>query len=134
MRTLHKRTARKIVAAAAALTLAGVGLIAAPPPQAKAYMPGCETAPWPDLFNWARKRTICDGPRDSDGSWLRVREIWTPGGYVPIITTCGSYSCTTTGGYWRPTVTHSIVEYRLTDDTVPPQEPGWLPEGTARVL
>lgn len=126
MKTLHKRTARKILVTAAAAIIGGTGLAITSAPEAQAYEPGCETVAWPNLLNWAQKRTVCDGPRRPDGSWLRARELWTPAGYVPL--TCSRYSCT--GGYYRQQSTQAYEEYVVFDHNIPPNEPGWLPPGT----
>lgn len=127
MKTLHKRTARKILVTAAAAIIGGTGLAIAPP-QANADPIGCETIRWG--FLGSQLRTICDGPRRDDGSWLRAREVWTPAGYVPIRTSCSQYSCTTTGGYYRQRSTQAFETYIVFDHNVLPDEPGWLPPGT----
>ncbi len=60
--------------------------------------PECKNDPWG--FLGSQTRTICDGPRAADGSWVRFRMVWVPAHNVPIRTSCSSYSCTTTGGYF----------------------------------
>src|SRR4051812_13743955 len=73
---------------ATAVTAIGVGLAAtshadgAPAPnlvgpaQAGAI---CKTEPWG--FLGSQRRTLCDGPISSDGSWSRERTIWAPAHY-----------------------------------------------------
>lgn len=89
---------------------------------------GCETVDWG--FLGSQQRTICDGPRQADGSWMRYRVIWTPAGYVPVSTYCGTYSCTTSGGYYRPQTMQAKENYIVFDHNVLQGEPGWLPPGT----
>lgn len=93
---------------------------------------GCETVGWGiNLFgNWTQRRTICDGPRRPDGTWERARAIWTPAGYVPRSTYCGTWSCSSSGGYWRDETIQAYEKYITSDTTLPPNEPGWLPSGT----
>lgn len=88
---------------------------------------GCETIRWG--FLGSQRRTICDSPRRPDGSWLRAREIWTPAGYVPLNTYCSSYSCSSSGGYYRQQSTQGYEEYVVFDSNVLPDEPAWMPAG-----
>jgi hypothetical protein len=85
---------------------------------------GCETIHWG--FLGMQRRTICDGPRNPDGSWNRLRIIWTPAHYVPV--SCTRYSCW--GGYPVDESLQAKENYPVTDGTVLPDEPGWLPPGT----
>lgn len=122
---------RKIITtalAAAALAL----VVPAPAAHADEYVPGCERVDWGFLASGYR--TICDGPRRPDGSWDRWRREWTPGGYVPFRTYCGSYSCSSSGGYYRSESTQREETYPVNDATVLPGEPGWIPPGTVRIL
>ncbi|AGT14066.1 hypothetical protein PAPYRUS_56 [Mycobacterium phage Papyrus] len=89
---------------------------------------GCETIRWG--FLGSQRRTICDGPRRPDGSWERLRLIWTPAGYVPRYTYCGSYTCSSSGGYYREETLQGKETYVVFDHNVLPDEPGWLPPGT----
>jgi hypothetical protein len=109
-----------VVSAVAAVT------VVAGAPLANADVdPGCESVPWG--FLGSQTRSICDGPLQADGSWIRFRMIWIPAHNVPIRTSCGSYSCTTTGGYFQPEQVYEKVKYPVTPDTVVGGEPGWLP-------
>ena len=114
-----------IVGALAAISIA---LGVAPPASAYGYDAGCETIRWG--FLGSQWRTVCDGPRRPDGSWERERRIWTPAGYVPRSTYCGTYSCSSSGGYYREESTMGYERYVVFDVNVLPDEPGWLPEGT----
>ena len=114
-----------IIAALAALAVAG--LTPAPVVQADSGY-GCESIRWG--FLGTQYRTICDGPRRPDGSWQRERRIWVPAGYVPRSTYCGTYSCSSSGGYYRQESTTGYERYVVFDVNVLPDEPGWLPAGT----
>ena len=72
-----------------------------------------------------------DGPVQADGSWMRYRVIWAPAHHVAASSYCGTYSCSYSGGY---DVDESIVakeSYVVFPSNVLPDEPGWLPTGTA---
>jgi hypothetical protein len=80
---------------ATAITATAVGLAAtghaddAPAPTTA----NCKTDQWG--FHGSQRRTLCDGPLSSDGSWSRERTIWVPAHYsTPICTYSGrsSYS------------------------------------------
>ena len=114
-----------IIGALTALAVAGLAPVA---PANAAYDYGCESIRWGFLATqW---RTICDGPRRPDGSWERERRIWVPAGYVPRSTYCGTYSCSSSGGYYRQESTTGYERYVVFDHNVVPGEPGWLPAGT----
>ncbi|WXX09746.1 hypothetical protein [Mycobacterium phage MS619] len=119
----------KITFALAALTVAAT--IAAPTANADDdYDVGCAFDRWG--FLGSQVRTICDGPKRPDGSWHRGRIIDIPAHVNPARTTCsGTYSVTCTS-YDKEYVDRREIEkvfYDVTDDTVPPGEPGWLAEG-----
>lgn len=103
-----------IIGGLAALAIVGV----APTPTASAD-PGCQTMLWG--FLGSQRRTICDGPIQPDGSWMRVRAVWWPERWVP--TTCGRYSCW--GGYWQDAGGTREV-YPVNPTSVLPDEPGHL--------
>ncbi len=115
---MPKKLATVLAAAAAS------GAIAAPPANAD-VQPGCESIPWG--FLGTQTRSICDGPLQADGSWVRFRMVWVPAHQVPVRTSCGTYICTTSGGYWQDEQVFEKVKYPVTPDTVVPGEPGWLP-------
>ncbi|ASR86144.1 hypothetical protein SEA_BOBSWAGET_38 [Mycobacterium phage BobSwaget] len=110
--------------------------VAAPPSHADQlawpadYDPGCDVIRWG--FLGGQIRMICDGPKRPDGSWTRGRRIYVPEHIVPARTTCsGTYSVTCTS-YDKRYVDEQEIEkihYDVTDDTVPPGEPGWLASG-----
>ena len=111
----------------AALTIAATTLIS-PPVASADEVSGCVT----DRGIWLFKgtaRTICDGVRRPDGSWLRAREFWTPAHYKPLRTNCYGYSyisCTTTGGYWVDRASSGVETYVVFDHNVLPDEPGHI--------
>lgn len=126
--TVHRRTARRILAATAAATvLAGTGIANIATADAAPSV-GCESIRWG--FLGSQIRTICDGPKRADGSWDRERRIWTPAGYVPRSTYCGTYSCSSSGGYYRQESTQGYERYVVFDHNVLPDEPAWLPTGS----
>ncbi|QXO13314.1 hypothetical protein SEA_TROOPER_37 [Mycobacterium phage Trooper] len=95
------------------------------------YNIGCSFDRWG--FLGSQVRQVCDGPRRADGSWRRGRYIYVPEHRVPAKSTCsGTYSVTCTF-YEAHDVEEKVIEpmnfYEVTDDTIPPGEPGWLPEG-----
>lgn len=88
---------------------------------------GCETIHWG--FLGSQRRSICDGPKNPDGSWLRGRAVWTPAHYVPGY--CyGRYYVSCSSGYYVDETTQAKETYIVFDYNVLPDEPGWLPPGT----
>lgn len=132
MRTYHWRTVRRATAAlAATAALLGTGLGYAT--QASADTPsGCETIRGFWIFK-GTARTICDGERRPDGSWLRAREFWTPAYYRSASSSCygGSYysSCSYTPGGVVPRASSGVETYVVFDSNVLPDEPGHLVGG-----
>lgn len=128
-RTIHKRTAARAIAATLSATvLIGTGIGAAARADADPGI-GCERINWGLHILSPQKRTI-----RADGSWERFRQLWTPAHYVPLRTTCsGSYviSCSTSGGYYVDDQIWEEQTYVVFDSNVLPDEPGWLPPGTA---
>jgi hypothetical protein len=119
---------RLITAGLAALAVAGLAPVA---PANAAYDYGCERVDWGFLFSGYR--TICDGPMRPDGSWERTRREWTPAGYMPV--SCyGRYYISCSGGYYYDESTQRLDTYIVFDHNVLPNEPGWLPPGTVRIL
>jgi hypothetical protein len=90
----------------------------------------CETEPWG--FLGSQRRTLCDGPISSDGSWSRERTIWAPGHYsAPICTSWSgsdrySYYNNCSGGYFIPERLVSNETYPVRAETVLNDEPGHL--------
>ena len=126
-RTVHKRTALRTLTSVGFGGLLVAGLITATPAEAAPSV-GCESIRWG--FLGSQVRTICDGPKRADGSWDREHRIWTPAGYVPRSTYCGTYSCSSSGGYYRQESTQGYERYVVFDHNVLPDEPGWLPTGS----
>jgi hypothetical protein len=86
----------------------------------------CKTEPWG--FVGSQRRTLCDGPISSDGSWTRERTIWTPAHRTMSTCSSTSYSSYTScyGGYWVDQTLVSNETYPVRPDTVLPDEPGHL--------
>ena len=87
----------------------------------------CKTDPWG--FLGSQRRTLCDGPISSDGSWTRQRTIWSPPRFTS--TFCPSrgsgYSSTyCSGGYYVDQRLISSDTYPVRPDTVLPDEPGHI--------
>lgn len=123
------RIKRTIITAASVAAFAFTGTAWAAEAEADSRSDvGCETVRWG--FLGSQRRTVCDGPRRADGSWTRARVIWTPAGYVPRSTYCGTYSCSSSGGYYREESLQAKETYVVFDANVLPDEPGWLPPGT----
>jgi len=116
---------KRVIAAAAVL----VSLPLAAPAQAVPVGEGCVE----DFWMWrglrASTRVICDSDRRPDGSWERRRGFFANEYYVPF--QCGRYSCW--GGYWVDEL-KVIDTYPVTDATVLPDEPGWIPSAEPRVV
>jgi hypothetical protein len=99
---------------------------------------GCEDIGHPSLLNWIGRRTICDGPRLADGSWQRLRIIYTPAHHVNASSYCGTYTCSfDAGGDYAMTIQEKR-QYAVSDapgaENAPlPDEPGWLPPGTDNI-
>lgn len=133
-RTVHKRTVRRFLAGMSVGVVLVTGALHATAPAKADPGIGCERINWGLHILTPQKRTICDGPRRADGSWERWRQLWTPAHYVPLRTSCyGTYSisCTTTGGYAVDDQIWEEQTYVVFDSNVLPDEPGWLPAGTA---
>jgi hypothetical protein len=82
-------------------------------------------------FLGSERRTLCDGPISSDGSWSRERTIWVPAHYsMPICSNTGgrSYSSYSScyGGYSVNEHVVSNETYPVRPDTVLSDEPGHL--------
>jgi len=110
------------------LTAFAIALGVAPAAQASPQGMGCETIHWG--FLGSQLRTICDGPRQADGSWTRARVVWRPAHYVSASSYCGTYSCSYSGGYYVDDTVFARESYVVFESNVLPDEPGWLPAGT----
>jgi hypothetical protein len=121
---------------ATAITATAVGLAAAahaddaPSLGGPAHVgPDCQTDPWG--FLGSQRRTLCDGPISSDGSWSRERTIWAPAHYsTPICSYRGGSSSSSytscSGGYFVNERLIGNETYPVRPDTVLPDEPGHL--------
>ena len=120
MRTILKEYVWPLFWLFLAMVILGAALAFSIPPKAKADDGiGCQTVLWG--FLGSQRRTICDGPIQADGSWMRVRAIWWPERWVPV--SCSRYSCW--GGYWIEEGGNREV-YPVRPETVLPDEPGHL--------
>lgn len=127
---------RLLITAVVAPAMA-VGALIGIAPDAKAdpgYDQGCETIKQPELLNWLKRRTICDGPRRADGSWERTRVFWTPAHTTSASSYCGTYSCSYTPSRYYEESVQGFEQYVVFDTNVLPGEPAWIPSGTVRIL
>ena len=86
---------RLLAGLAAGAVLAGTGLGFANRADASPDSVECRTDLWGFLAS--QRRTLCDGPVRADGSWERLRIVWTPAHTTP--TYCyGSIWIYCTGG------------------------------------
>ena len=124
---------RMIFRVALAAGMAALSITVSTPAQAAPTGEGCVQDFW--MWNGLRSatRVICDGYRAADGSWERARgfldDAYTTNGY----TSCYRYGCT----YYPPRYVPElkvIDRYRVTDDTVLPDEPGWIPSSEPRIV
>lgn len=103
---------------AVAAAAVGLGLLA---PPAHADDPGCQS----NLQMYGLRlstRLICDDPVQPDGSWMRHRGFFADSFYRSI---CYTYWCE---GRVIPPL-RVIDHYRVTPDTVLPDEPAHIPGG-----
>jgi hypothetical protein len=89
----------------------------------------CKTEPFG--FLGSQRRTLCDRPISSDGSWYRERTIWTPAHRTSsFCSSTGSHSyssySTCSGGYFVDQSLVSDETYPVRPDTVLSDEPGHL--------
>lgn len=71
-----RKLRRLLLATAACVVLAGTGIGFASHADAAPSGVSCRTDPWGFLAS--QRRTLCDGPVQADGSWQRLRVVWTP--------------------------------------------------------
>jgi hypothetical protein len=119
----------KVVPTLVATLMAASGLMFAAPANAE-YDEGCEAINWG--FLGRDTRSICDGPRRPDGSWDRSRFFFSGGYTMPARTTCSGTYSVTCYSYEKTYVELKEIGreyYVVTDATIPPGEPGWLPQG-----
>lgn len=113
--------------------LAGAAIFTATPAEAASSGEGCVS----DFWMWkglrSAERLICDGERQADGSWMRVRgffdDAYTTNGY----SSCSRYSCTYSPPQYVPEL-KVIDQYVVTDATVLGDEPGWIPSAEPRIV
>lgn len=97
--------------------------------RANADAPGCVTQFWLIPFQ-SNTRTLCDGPIQADGSWLRGREFWSPAYTTAARSSCsGSYSyrsCTYYPERFVSRRSNGVERYVVTPETVLADEPGHI--------
>ncbi len=80
----------------------------------------------------ATTRTICDGPLEADGGWMRTRTFYAPAYVTNSYSSCygaGLFlNCTSTPSREVEEFTRSEV-YPVTPATVLPDEPGYVGSG-----
>ena len=107
----------------AGLAVAGSALAAPanafPDPDLK----GCDTTPTGSLIDQRGYLTICDGPIQADGSWTRKRSLWGESPRVCMPTPLGFRRCVDVDA---PIHVYHSTEYRVTPDSIPPGEPGYI--------
>ena len=123
---------RKNVTAAAshAAALLGAGVIA---PAASANSDNCTEQFWMMGLR-AAERTVCDGPLNPDGSWMRTRSFAAPAFTADGYSVCYSPVYCTFTMPREVAAIDQIETYRVTADTVLADEPGYLglaPTGVA---
>jgi hypothetical protein len=109
------------------LLAAEIGSVASPV-HADSVAPNCNVTPWGILG--IKKREICDGPVQPDGSWIRHRILGIPAHYENASSSCsgGSYSsyCTYYPGGWVGDQISDDETYPVRPETVLPDDPGHL--------
>lgn len=122
---------RRLLAVSATTICLGASIPWAPPAQAE-DVSGCEQIRgfW---FGKGTARNICDGVRRPDGSWLRLREFFSPSYYRNASSSCsgGAYysNCTFYPGGQVPRYSNGVEDYIVFDYNVLPDEPGHLENG-----
>lgn len=114
---------RLLAAVAAGAVLAGTGVAFAGHAEAQPAGAACQTDLWG--FLGTQRRTLCDGPVRGDGSWERLRVIWTPA-YTTPINCYGRYYFNCWGGDFVGEHVNSSERYPVTPSTVLPDEPQHL--------
>ena len=108
--------------AALAASLLGAGITA---PVASALPPNCVQQFWMIGLRGGQ-RTICDGPVQADGSWLRGRSFNAPAFVADGYSVCYGYGFCTFTMPKQVAAIDQLETYRVTPDTVLGDEPGYL--------
>ena len=117
----HNRLITSATAAlAAALLAAGVTA-----PAASANTDNCTEQFWMMGLR-AAERTICDGPQAADGSWMRTRSFTAPAFTADGYSVCYGYGFCTFTMPKEVAAIDTAETYRVTPETVLPDEPGYL--------
>ena len=89
--------------------------------------PTCRTEPFG--FLGSQRRTLCDGPISSDGSWSRERTIWVPAHYSTPI--CTSRSGSSFSSYSDCYGGYMVNERLISNETYPVRPPQCCPMNQA---
>ena len=81
----------KVKSVLGGVSVAAVTVTLAPTAPAHAE-PGCLQSPW-GFLGLTKKRIMCDGPIQPDGSWMRRRAIGVPSHYACPSSSCSSGTC-----------------------------------------
>ena len=128
---------RKFAKIVTSAVIAASAILTSPPAGAGPTGEGCVE----DFWMWGLRgasRVICDGERQADGSWWRVRGFFDEAYWTRPRSVCS-------GGTWSSSCTYYEKElvpalevidprYLVTDDTIPGGEPGWIPSDQPRVI
>lgn len=132
-----RTVARAIVKLVSSAVIAASAILTSPPAAAGPLGEGCVE----DFWMWSLRsasRVICDGERQADGSWKRVRGFFDAGYWTRPYSSCSggawSSTCTYYEKEWVPELRVIDPAYFLTDATIPGGEPGWIPSDQPRVV
>ena len=117
----------------ATVSVVAAAVIMAPTASAVPIGEGCVE----DFWMWGLRpasRMICDGERQVDGSWLRVRGFFDGAYTTNPYSRCYSYGCTYYPSRYVPELNVIDPAYVVTDGTIPGGEPGWIPSAEPRIV
>jgi len=123
----------KVTKILATITVAATAVVTAPAASAGPVGQGCVE----DFWMWylrSATRMICDGERQADGSWLRVRGFFDSAYVTNPYSRCYSYGCTFYPARYIEELEVIDPAYVVTDDTIPGGEPGWIPSAEPRIV
>jgi len=123
----------KNLTAGAALAAALLTASATAAPTASANTDNCTSQFWMMGLRGGQ-RTICDGPLNPDGSWMRTRSFDAPAFTADGYSVCYSAAYCTFTMPKQVAAIDQLETYRVTPETVLPDEPGYLgvaPTGVA---
>ncbi len=128
---------RKLATIVASAVIAASAILTSPPAGAGPIGEGCVE----DFWMWnlrSASRMICDGERQADGSWKRVRGFFDAAYWTRPRTSCSGGTWSSTCTYYEPEFVPALEvidpPYFLTDSTIPGGEPGWIPSAEPRTV